>query len=379
MRKTSVLLISLTLSIIALASSTVTPMNKAFSSLGELLPYLTDENKFKDKKNEEAILQHIKEIDQAFKVAKHGDLLKKDIFAPSLALIRENISNSREAFLKGKKDYAHWRMKEITTQCLDCHARLPSTHPSSFQEGFQFIDSKKIPEAYNLGITYLIVRQYPEAKTAFTRKIDESFLKSEFKEIMPSLKQLLMIHTKIMKEPEQMLTLVKHYETKKGFSQDDLEQMKSWKERLAVWKDNPATKNHLDTESETSEFISKSVKPLFSKDDLYLGKFDVDLLMVSGLLSNYLFENPESKIAPEVLYWIALSEKYLKREEFFGTGDLLLKECVRRYSTSPVAKKCFQEYQDSMEFEFTGSGGTQIPLEVKKELEELQKLLNKRK
>ncbi len=379
MKKAPVLLISLTISVIALASSTITPMNKAFNSLGELLPYLTDESKFKDKKNEETILQHIKEIDQAFKVAKHGELLKKDIFAPSLALIRDNISNSREAFLNGKKDYAHWRMKEITNQCLDCHTRLPSTHPSSFQEGFQFIDSKKIPDAFNLGITYLIVRQYPEAKTAFTRKIDESFLKSDIKEVMPSLKQLLMIHTKIMKEPEQMLTLITHYETKKGFTQADRELFKSWKERLAVWKENPATKNPLDTESETSEFVVKSVKPLFSKDDLYLGKFDVDLLMVSGLLSNYLFENPESKLAPEVLYWIGLSEKYLRREEFFGTGDLLLKECVRRYSLSPVAKKCYQEYKDSMEFEFTGSRGTQIPVEVKKELEELEKLLNKRK
>ena len=94
----------------------VLQMNRAFSALSELIPFITDREKFMEKKNESTIAGKIAELKSAFQSAKHDTVIKEDLFAPSYALINENISGSLVAFKKGKKDYSHLILKEMTSQ-----------------------------------------------------------------------------------------------------------------------------------------------------------------------------------------------------------------------------------------------------------------------
>jgi hypothetical protein len=370
-------IVVLTLTGLALAAPVI-PMNKALNALLELVPYLTDAQKFNDKKNEGTIRSSISKLEEAFNAAKHHDLLKQDVFSPSLGLIKSSITDSKQAFSKGNKDYAHWRMREITAQCMDCHTRLPADHVSSFRDGMRQLENAKFSDPYNLGVGQMIVRLYPEAKATFTKVIDEKFIRGELTGILLPMKQLLLIQTKILKDPEQMVKILDHYETKKGLSLSDKEVMKQWRDRLVVWGQSPYNKNKLKNDTEVESFIKSTLKPLFKNDSLYIGKFDVDLMYASGLLSNFIFENPQSKFAPDAIYWIGLSDKYLQREQFVGSGELFLKECVRRYPKSAIAPKCFAEYKESMEFQFTGSRGTELPAEVERELDHLESLIKKK-
>jgi hypothetical protein len=362
----------------AVMASPILPMNRAFNSLMELIPFLADKAAFQDQRNQEHIQKNLRQLDDAFKAANHEALLKNELFAPSLALTRENLSESAQAFEKGKKDFAHWRLKELTAQCLDCHTRLPVGHSSSFQDGQRRIDEKKVKTPYNLGIAQLIVRLYPEAKSTFTRAVDDRLLKKQFQDIILPLKQILLIHTKIQRDPEGMLSVIRHYESRQGFSRQDRDTMKTWKERLEIWNKSPYKKAHLGSEEEVKKFINERLEPLF-KQDVYLGKFDVDLLFASGLLSNFFFENPQSALAPDLMLWLGRAEKYLQRENFFGSGDHFLKLCVKRWPASAAAKKCLDEYKESMTFQFTGSRGTDMPPEIQSELKELEALVKKKK
>ncbi len=121
-------------------------------------------------------------------------------------------------------------------------------------------------------------------------------------------------------------------------------------------------------------FVNKELIPLKKQSSLN-DENDVDLLFASGILSNYLFENPSTKKAPEINFWLGWAEKHLKREQFFGSGDLFLKQCVKRYSKLPIAAQCLEEYRESIEFDFSGSAGTEIPSDVKKELLDLEQLI----
>lgn len=376
MSKIFVLIVFFVLTSTFTVAGPIVPMNKAFNSLMELIPFLAQEEEFIHKKNEKVVANNMQNLAASFQTAKHDSLMKQDIFAPSLDIIRQEIKDSQQAYNAGKKDYAWWKMRSITSQCMSCHTRLPANHASSFQEGFRLIDKKKFKDSYNLGIAYLIVRQYPEAKQSFTRAFDESVIKKQFKNILLPLKQLLLIQTKVLKDPAQMLTVLKHYENTKGISTDDKEVVKNWMNRLKVWSVQPYSKyTRLSTDEEASSFMTMVMKPLFKNNNLYIGKHDVDLLMASGLLSNFLFENPESKMAPEALYWVGVAEKYLEREEFFGTGEHFLKDCVRRYPKAPIAKECFNEYKESIEFNYSGSRGTDVPADVQRELDSLEALL----
>jgi hypothetical protein len=150
--------------------------------------------------------------------------------------------------------------------------------------------------------------------------------------------------------------------------------LERWKKQLARWEVKKFNSDQLTNEAEVRNFIQTVAMPMKERTTFDDG-YDVDHLLISGLLSNYLFKKPKSPQAPEMNYWIGKSEKYLKREHFFGSGDLFFKQCVERYPENSIAAKCLEEYKGSLVFEFSGSSGTHIPDEVKKELDDLTKLL----
>jgi TolA-binding protein len=367
--------LSLLISSVVLAGP-VLQMNKAFNALNGLIPFVVDEKKFELPANERTITLKMDELQTAFKNAKHETLLKQDLFAPSYAVINEHISESTKAFKKGDKDYAHWRLKELTSLCLDCHTRLPVSHPSSFQTGELAIDPKNFDNKYNLGIAQLIVRRYPDAKQSFTEYIDEKIVSSNFQDMILPFKQLLLIDLKVLKNPSDMKKVTTHYLTKKQLPEDIKSTLKNWDQRLKKWEKRGGYISGLKDDKHVEKFLKEVVEPIY-KVASYSDELDVDFLMISGLLSNYLFENPESAKAPELNYWLGWVEKYLKREQFFGSGDRFLKQCIRRYPSSPMAPKCLDEYQESINFEFSGSAGTSIPSEIQEEIKQLKALIKK--
>ena len=355
----------------------VLQMNKAFNALSDLIPFLTDESKFMEKKNSKLIEARITELQVAFKSAKHDTLIKEDLFAPSYKLINENIAGSLIAFKEGKKDYAHWRLKEITSLCLDCHTRMPASHPSSFQNGELQINPSKFEDAYNLGIAQLIVRRYVDAKASFTKSIQDKLIKNEMNDIILPFKQLLLIDTKVLKNPENLQAEFQNYQNNKKLPEVVKLTLSQWLSRLDHWKKNKFLKSGLNSDKDVIAFINQELIPL-KKNTSYESSRDVDLLFASGLLSNFLFENPSSQKAPEIGFWLGWTEKFLKRENFFGSGDLFLKQCILKYSEKPIAQKCFEEYKESITFEFSGSAGTNIPKDVQDELNGFEKLIKKK-
>lgn len=190
--------------------------------------------------------------------------------------------------------------------------------------------------------------------------------------------QILMIETKIKKDPMGMVSIIDDYLVKNKLPLHIRTELESWRKRLVLWKDDKALVKGINTESELKDFIKRRLAPLKERDS-FNDAFKVDLLLASGLISNYFFENQSSPTAPDLSYWLGWIEKRLKKEEFLSSGDLFLKQCIRKYSRYPVARECLKEYQESVEFDFSGSSGTQIPTEVEKELKGLRLLLRPEK
>lgn len=355
----------------------VLQMNKALSALVDLLPFITNESEFKAKENDKRISSSITELETAFKSAKHDKLMKSDLFAPSYAVITEELSDVNRAFKKNQKDFAHWRLKEITSHCLDCHTRLPPEMASSFQSGDLQLDKSKFSNPYNLGVAQLIVRRAVDAKWTFTNVIDESLLKNDFRDTKQALKQLLLIDVKILKNPGNLIPPLKLYLKKEKLPNEIAEMIKSWIPRIEYWEKKKLLSKGLETDTEVKNFIHQELTPLRKDSPLNDGA-SVDLLVASGLLSNYFFSHPKSSLAPELNFWLGWSEKFLKRELFFGSGDYFLKQCVRRYPKSSIAKDCLKEYKESVIFDFSGSSGTHIPDDVQAELDELNKTIEKK-
>ncbi len=361
----------------AVLAGPVLQMNKAFEALVDLIPYLHDEPAFRLKENKAQIEKSIKDLDRAFTEAGHSSILKEDLFAPSYEVIRETVGQSLKAFQEGQTDYAHWRLHEITNQCMDCHTRLPPSYVSSFQNGELSIDPSRLKDPFDMGVAQLIVRRYVDAKGSFIRSIQDRLIKNDQRDIMLPFKQILLIGTKVQKDPENLTAFFTDYRKNEKLNPAMKERLSVWIKDLESWKKDPVLKNGLRTDREAEFFIHQRMRPLL-KAELFDGKHDVDLLLGSGILSNYFFENPSSKLAARLSFWLGWTEIYLKRESFFGSGDLFLKQCVRRYPKDPVARQCFATYKENLEFEFSGSGGIDIPAELKNELKALEGLLQKK-
>jgi hypothetical protein len=180
-----------------------------------------------------------------------------------------------------------------------------------------------------------------------------------------------------MGEFESMLKTVQHYRKQQSFPGEVKDELKSWEERLGIVKTNKLLQTPPRSDDDVNKIMREILDPLRKKGNLMMDNYDVDLLATSGILSRYLFDNSSTEIAPEIIFWLGWSEKVLRRENFFGSGDLLLKQCVQRYPSRPVAKECLTEYKESVEFEFTGSAGTHIPEDVKQEMNQMSDLIRK--
>ena len=149
------------------------------------------------------------------------------------------------------------------------------------------------------------------------------------------------------------------------------EMVTSWDAGLEEWKTfKPSEVKSID------KFIKTYLSPLEEVKELAgEGKNDITLLVASGVLSKYLNDHPKTKNTPEILYWISVAERRLSNTYFFTISDLYLKDCVKLYSKSPFARKCYNLYESNIESAFSGSGGMDIPPSEKNELVRLRGLL----
>lgn len=369
------LLFQLLIAGVAIASPAL-QMNKAFNTLTELLPYLKNDNMFKEKQNEKIILKHLEDFESEFKLAGHDELLKNDLFAPSYKVMMGTISESKNGFKKNNKDYALWMLRDSVGSCIDCHTRLPKEHTSAFQDGDIQIETAKYKDPADLGLTYLIVRRFVDAKNEYLRVIQDKLIKKDDMGFIKPFQQILLIELKVMKDPEAMLTFMKPFMSKKIY-QNELNELNKWIVRLEILKSEKLLKPGIKSEKDLKEFIERRLKPI--EDELFDDQYKPDLLLASGMLSVYFFQNPYSRSAPLLNYWLGKIESELKKDDFLSSAELFLKQCIKKYPRNPIAQKCYQELKETNDFMYSGSRGTDIPPEVEAELQELQKLIQGKK
>lgn len=358
-------------------ATTVDDMNRAFKALSELLPYITGDAPLKEKEYEKQVEKNLNELTKTFSELKHQAPLTRDIFAPSYQVIMDHLKDTQKSFREGRKDYAQWRLRELTSLCLDCHTRLPEDHASQYQVGKLDIPAEKFQNPYNLGIAQLLVRKYPDASKTFQQVVENSLKKKDFDQTEKALKQLLLINTKILGEHSAMMKSVQDYQKINKLPPQIRQLLNQWEGRLGQLQKMPILKQELKSDKEVQTLIDQVLNPIYQKHAELAENRDVDLLAANGQLSRYLFNNPESAMRPDISFWIGWSEKILRRENFFGSGELFLKQCIRRFPKHPTARKCYNELVEIIEFEFSGSSGTHVPQDVKTEMKQLESLIKK--
>ena len=354
-------------------------MDRVHESFVKIIPYVYSEEKLaalKDKNNDaekEAVIHTLNDISNFFKSAKHVETFQRPGFRPSLQTIETHMQDTILSVKNNNSAYAGKRLKAMTAICLSCHSQL-STH--EFAKNVPEASKSLFSRPFDYANYLLLLRRFDEASKQYEISLEQNLKEQSTpqsqEEISSALKRLLSIHTKMDTNIKAALEFVEKYKAKEKMPKIAHDNLVQWEKSLQKWKSfNPNGKFKL-----VESFIKTNLKPLDQKKDEVLeGKHDVTLLISSGFLARHLNERPDSKLTPEILYWLAVAEKRLGTSYLFSLGDLYLKECIQRYPKSAYAKKCYQEYEDNTVFGYSGSAGTDIPDDEKQELKRLKGLL----
>ncbi len=354
-------------------------MSKVYDAYMKIIPYAySKENKLKDlksKKEKQELLNSLTDLSQFFKGAKHASFFQRPGFRPSLETINNHLDETIISVEADNFIFAQKRLNVIGALCVTCHTQLPeSVSKKAFGKNVRVVDRAGFDSDFSYANYLYLIRNFDESKKYFNKAIEEALSKQNTNsnsEIVFSLRKMISIDTKIKFDYKKSMELIGKWGKDKRISKNDKKMLNRWESSLKNWKDfSPA-----DVKS-MPEFMAKHLSPLdLKKEIIFTGEEDITLLISSGVLLNFLVENPSTDLAPEILYWLSLAEHRMSQSYFFSLGDLYLKDCVRKYPSSPYAKKCYQEYADSIEAGYTGSSGTDIPVEEKRELIKLKSLL----
>lgn len=345
-------------------------MHKLFSNMQDLLPYMTDEAKFVDPKNEKIIGDKLKESAQLIKTAKHAAQINSPTLKISREVLENHFSEIDRIFRMGNKSFARWQLNSTVPICMSCHTQSPSASRHwdlaeltkgtlhEFDKAELLFMGRDFDSALKLYDS--IINGYPENKVtimnvekAFERKVVIfSRVRRDFQAGIKSLQDNLKANKNL---PEY---LVKNVNAWVGL----------FRIQLREGFPNPLTSN--------DAAIKKYVKTEL-KNNLWDDMIDasnprlVKNLTVSGVLYEYLNTHPKTKIKADILYWLAVMDKQLQDTLFYSLSDLYLKQCMSEFPKDPVAKKCFEQYKQNMIMSYSGSSGIHLPDDLKQELKDL--------
>src|SRR3989338_3827985 len=353
-------------------SSTKSIMSQFLTHLTGLRKYMGSQEIFTDPKNNYEISMHLKEFSKLAKKAHEDVNLQKTNFKFSREVLEEHIIDTERLFRLGNKSFARWKLSSTLSVCMSCHTQMPGTS-KVFEEIRRL---KPLTSDFEQAEFLFAIRDFESAYKIYDQAI-LSFPKGSFdsSQIEMALGRQLMYFSRIKKDPAAALVVFEKYRQLKNLPAVTRADIASWVQQFQKWTKQPLPSLTKATDQQILDFVK-------SKIDVKRKSQDIDFvtyLQVSGLLYEFLQYRPESKVVPEILYWLSICDRAMHNTFFYSLADLYLRECITKYPTDPIALKCFQEYETQVILGYTGSRGVDMPQEVADDLKQLEKLVTSQK
>lgn len=315
------------------------------------------------------LIKNLKDISDYFKGAKHIEYFKRPGFKPSLESMNQHLSETLNSMSTNNFSFAQKRLSALTTLCVSCHSQLSSSGAqNAFGNSLQTAKRDDFANDYAFANYLYLIRRFDDSEVYFHKALDYAVANSQGHEIFSSLRRVISIHTKIKYDFKKANLFIDKFLAANKLPVLAKNMLTSWKSSLKSWENFDPTQM-----KSVEDFIKTHLTPLEEiREQTASGDNDMSLLIASGVLSKYLNDNPKTQLAPQILYWLSIAEKRLGNTYFFTLSELYLKDCIQLYPKNQFAKKCFGLYEDNINFGYSGSSGTDIPIGEKRELARLK-------
>lgn len=348
-------------------------MDKFLSHMVNLAPFMVSEQKYLDSKNFTTIDSNLKDLSKLVKEAAHDPQLQGSGYKISQKVLENHIAETERVFRIGNKPYSRWMLNSTLSICMSCHTQIPTASRSMKN----FEDFKSFTSSFDQAEFLFATRAFDKAKETYEKLIlgfPEGGINSD--QLETSIQRMITYYARIQRSPSDAYLALQRYQKNDKLPPFLKEDLKSWSSAFKEWEGEAPMDLNRMSDTQILDFAKKNLDP---KKAGYVLTSDnpraVHYLKVSGILYQYLQLHPNSSAAPDMLYWLAICDKGLSNNFFFSLGDIYLRECVIRYPSTAIAKDCYNEYEQETVLSYSGSSGTHMPDEVKRDLDRLKALI----
>ena len=317
-------------------------------NLAEIEPFLYDSTLFNAPKNQDILKEKIHLLAVTSKNINHNPtIINRD---PTVRFIAsqfsQNLQKVEQSFRSGKTEYARYQLMKVTSSCVHCHTRIQqgpefTTKTSEvFLKNMPKVDqaeyliaSRRFDEAYDI---LLKVLETPETDNIFSWSSDKA------------AGLALLVAVQYKQNYKQALKIVRLIEYNKSLPYYLKTKANNWKQSIDAW-------------------IGEKKKPTSIPEMRALlenGKSEIEAMrVIPGILKLLSMDQAPQQLGESLL---------LAGESYELINDILPMEihenyyesCIKNVPHSPISKKCYKRLEESIKIGYSGSSGTNIPVEV---------------
>jgi hypothetical protein len=347
-------------------------MTKLSNIIQELTPYLLDKDKFRESNNADHIQNNIDLLLSLFQDVKEHSDNRPVTFQISYNILYRQLKQAQQAFAGQNTDYARALLFSLPSACVTCHQqdRHFQTHRHILKP-----NKEQLSSDFELAEFYFLTRNYDKAVYYYNKYVYSP--NKEDSKLQVSIEKQLSVYLQIYKDPKRSMALLATYINRASLPEYLKRDIYEWQTGLSVVQETFRKQSASPSFPELQAYISRYFQESESlPSSLIIPKADkMFYLMLSGYLYDYLYANPKGQESSKVLYWLALCDRALDYNYTLPLADLYLQECIHHDPLHPYAKKCLAEYEEYINFAYSGSRGTDIPQYLSKTLEDLNKLI----
>ncbi len=351
-------------------------MNQLMEQVFILKPLIASEARFNDPANAAEISAALGTMVALSKQVNHEERIKQTGFQMSGAILTEQLEDVETIFDIGNKNYALMSLKSTLGACMACHTQLPAVSTQFTTEN----QSRVLADPFEEAEFLFLIRNFDAAMSLYQQVIQGYPLNQvQSRDLEIALYRQIYYYVRVARDMNGLSNALRSNRENQQLPVRLQNQLKG----LIATVDAVKTENYPYFTDAQGADLQRYAQAQLIEDTGGGVSLDspgkmIALLKLSSVLYQYLDENPQTSLKPEILYWLSFGERRYFYPSLHSLPSLYLKQCVLDYPQSAVAKQCFAEYENIITLLFTGSGGTNIPDDMTAELSMMRSLVGGR-
>lgn len=339
----------------------------------KLLPFLYDQEAFRDPKNREQIHRSLKEFAQAadhIKPSMAKPFLEDELLVEySLTNLKEDLNRAAATFNMGQFDYSRSVAKASMSHCFRCH----SVTQTGSSAGWDLSSIQKLNLAPLERADLLVAtRKYDQALSFMEQLLNSiEFQKSYAFDFEALLRRYLALIIRVEKAPDRALAELNKILDRGETPHYIAVQAEGWQKSLRAWKNERPVSiksaNELFRQVER-RFARASALQNYDKD--HAG--DVEYLRATSLLHQNIGLAKEPKDKARAMYLLGKAYEVLDELGSWNLHESYYEACILKDPKSVTSKSCYSRLEASLFMGYSGSSGTHLPMDQRARLKRLK-------